>query len=96
MTFLTGTCAHNPGSCAIEQGLLPDFIGKLENFNADWDIVSDKYGLPKPIHWNKTGSSATITDICPRASLEKLIERYAEDIRLFGYQDAVDDMLEKY
>jgi hypothetical protein len=79
-----------------EQGLLPDFIGKLENFNADWDIVSDRYGLPKPIHWNKTGSSGKITDICPRASLEKLIERYAEDIRLFGYQDAVDNMLKEY
>ena len=79
-----------------EQGLLPDFIGKLENFNADWDIVSDKYGLPKPIHWNKTGSSKSITDVCPQASLEKLIDRYADDIRLFGYQDAVDDMLTKY
>ena len=79
-----------------DQGLLPDFIGKLENFNADWDIVSDKYGLPKPIHWNKTGSSKSITDVCPRASLEQLIERYAEDIRLFGYQDAVDEMLKKY
>ena len=79
-----------------DQGLLPDFIGKLENFNADWDIVSDRYGLPKPIHWNKTGTSGKITDICTRASLEKLIQRYADDIRLFGYQDAVDDMLKEY
>jgi len=78
------------------QGLLPDFIGKLENFNADWDIVSNRYGLPKPIHWNKTSSSGKITDVCSRASLEKLIDRYADDIRLFGYQDAVDNMLKEY
>ena len=79
-----------------EQGLLPDYIGKLENFDADWAVISQKYGLPDPVHRNKTGGSGKITDTCTRASLEKLIKRYANDIRLFGYQDAVDDMLEKY
>ena len=79
-----------------EHGLLPDYIGKLENFDADWSVISDKYGLPKPIHWNKTGKSGKITDVCPRASLEQLIERYAGDIELFGYQQAVDDMLAEY
>jgi hypothetical protein len=79
-----------------EQGLLPDYIGKLENFDADWEFISNKYGLPKPIHWNKTGTPGKITDVCPRASLEQLIDRYAEDIELFGYQQAVDDMLAEY
>ena len=78
------------------QGLLPDYIGKLETFDADWDFVSNKYGLPKPIHWNKTGSSAKLSDICSRASMERLIERYADDIEIFGYQQAVDDMLQDY
>lgn len=79
-----------------EQGLLPDFIGKLENFNADWDIISDRYHLPKPIHWNKTGSSKSITDVCTRESMEKLVRRYADDIRLFDYRPAVERMLDTY
>ncbi len=79
-----------------EQGLLPDYIGKLEKFDADWGTISNKYGLPKPIHWNKTGKPGKITDVCPRADLERLKDRYAEDIELFGYQHAVDDMLEEY
>jgi len=79
-----------------EQGLLPDYIGKLETFDADWEVISNKYGLPKPMHHNKTGNSVKITDICPRASMEKLIVRYADDIELFGYQQAVDDMLNDY
>lgn len=77
-------------------GLLPDYIGKLENFDADWAVLSQRCGLPAPVQRNKTGGSGKITDICPRASLEKLIDRYAEDIRLFGYQDAVDEMLNEY
>ena len=79
-----------------EQGLLPDFVGKLESFNTDWAVISHKYGLPEPVHNNKTGVSDKITDHCPRASLEKLIIRYADDIKLFGYQQAVDDMLNTY
>jgi hypothetical protein len=79
-----------------EQGLLPDYIGKLENFDADWNFISSKYSLPKPIHHNKTSNSVKITDICPRASLEKLIDGYADDIKLFGYQQAVDDTLKEY
>jgi hypothetical protein len=79
-----------------EQGLLPDYIGKLETFDKDWEFVSHRYGLPTPIHWNKTGTPGKLTDICPRASLEKLIDRYADDIEIFGYQQAVDDMLQQY
>ncbi len=78
-----------------EQGLLPDYIGKLENFDADWEFLSDKYALPKPKHRNKTDASVKLSDICPRASMEKLIERYAEDIQLFGYQQAVDEYAER-
>ena len=79
-----------------EQGLLPDYIGKLETFDADWGFVSNKYGLPKPIHWNKTGTPGKLSDVCSRASVERLIERYADDIEMFGYQQAVDDMLKDY
>jgi len=79
-----------------EQGLLPDFIGKLENFDADWEYISNKYALPKPKHQNKTDSSVKLSDICPQASLEQLIERYAGDIELFGYRQAVDDLLKDY
>jgi len=75
-------------------GLLPDYIGKLETLDTDWDFVSNKYGLPKLIHWNKTGTAAKLSDVCSRASMERLIERYADDIEMFGYQQAIDDMLQ--
>lgn len=79
-----------------EQGLLPDYIGKLETFDRDWEYVRSRYGLPEPIHWNKTGTSGKLSDVCPRTSLEQLIERYADDIEIFGYRQAVDDMLKEY
>jgi len=79
-----------------KQGLLPDFTGKLENFDADWKVISDRYGLPAPTHWNKTGTSGKITDVCSRRSLLKLIGRYTEDIEVFGYRQAVDDMMGEY
>lgn len=79
-----------------EQGLLPDYIGKLETFDTDWEIIRSKYGLPKIPHHNKSGSSGKITDICTHASMEQLIDRYADDIKLFGYQSAVDNMLNEY
>jgi hypothetical protein len=72
------------------------YLGKLETFGADWDFVSNKYGLPKPIHWNKTGTFAKLSDVCSRATMEQLIERYADDIDTFGYQQALDDLLKDY
>jgi hypothetical protein len=51
------------------QGLLPDFIGKLENFDADWKYISDKYALLQPPHRNKTDSSVELSDICPPESI---------------------------
>lgn len=78
------------------QGLLPDYIGKLETFDADWGFVSEQYGLPKPIHWNRTGTRGKLSDICSRADMERLIERYADDIEMFGYQQATADMLKDY
>jgi len=79
-----------------EQGLLPDYIGKLENFSADWEYLSNKYALPKPKHQNRTDASVKLSDICPLASMNQLIERYAEDIKLFGYQQEVDELLKDY
>jgi anthranilate/para-aminobenzoate synthase component II len=37
-----------------------------------------------------------LVDICPRESINKLIERYADDIELFGYRKAVDELLKDY
>ena len=79
-----------------KQGLLPDYIGKLETFDADWEVISSKYGLPKPVHHNKTDDSSKITDICSRTSMEQLIDRYSDDINLFGYQSTMDNMLKEY
>ena len=79
-----------------DQGLLPDYIGKLENFDADWEFLSNKYGLPKQKHHNKTRTSVKLSDICPPTSMHQLIKRYAEDIELFGYQQAVNDILKDY
>lgn len=79
-----------------KQGLLPDYIGKLESFDADWEFLSNKYALPKPKHQNRTDTSVKLSDICPPASMKKLIDRYAEDIELFGYQQAVNDILKDY
>jgi dermatan 4-sulfotransferase 1 len=79
-----------------KDGLLVNFTGKIENFSEDWEYISSKFGLPEPAHRNKSRDSEKLSAVCSKATVEKLIDRYATDIELFGYQQAVDNILREF
>jgi hypothetical protein len=68
-------------------GISLDFIGKFENLGEDFGIVAEKLGLSDPElpHLIK-GDRATYVDAFDDDSRERVRQRYAEEIDLFGYR----------
>tara|TARA_X000001036_G_scaffold439146_1_gene489159 strand:- start:3123 stop:3764 length:642 start_codon:yes stop_codon:yes gene_type:complete len=64
-----------------------DFIGKFENFEADFQYVCDKIGIPAPKlpHVNKSKVNNYV-DYYNEESVEIVAKKYAKDIDYFGYK----------
>ena len=66
----------------------PDFVGKVENFHDDVNVVRERLGL-KPLEWiprrNKS-SHGPYQDYYNDATRKKVAEVYADDIEAFGYE----------
>ncbi|RLA04628.1 MAG: hypothetical protein DRQ45_00385 [Gammaproteobacteria bacterium] len=78
------------------EGLVVDYVGKLETFRDDWEYLRSLYGLQIPVHHNKSSHARKMSTVCSKTTLEKIIGRYTRDIELFGYQQAVDEILREY
>ena len=77
--------------------LLVDYVGKLEQFNHDWQILSDRFNLPFPPKTHRVSHSPVpIQDIpISKKSLNLLMERYNKDIELFDYRESLEALLNK-
>lgn len=68
-----------------------DFIGRLENIEADWQTIAERFDLPTLPVTNKT-PSYDYRDYYDLPTLELVNEYYQEDIQRFGYADSYDEI----
>ncbi|HBE91462.1 MAG TPA: hypothetical protein DDW55_02680 [Gammaproteobacteria bacterium] len=62
------------------------FIGKVEHMNADWKTVMDKVGLNNELpHINQTSGQHYSSYFTSDALINRIADRYADDIRYFEY-----------
>jgi len=65
------------------------FIGKLERMNEDWKLLMEKVGLDYELpHFNRTQKKNEhySSDYTSEALVQKVADRYREDIEHFGYE----------
>ena len=76
---------------------LADFIGHVESFAEDWSSLQERFNLPDIGRNRRLSGPPTALTTLPvsRSTAEVAVERYRQDIELFGYQKEIEAMLEK-
>jgi hypothetical protein len=72
--------------------LMVDFVGHFETLQSDWNHLRERFGLPALPHHNRSRHAACQQAYSP-ALATIAAQRYARDIELFGYREAVDALL---
>lgn len=65
-----------------------DFIGRFETLARDWEQVRQRFGLPGLAHLNRSPRRSCAEAYTPELA-RIAAQRYATDIRLFGYEESV-------
>ncbi|NWK56808.1 sulfotransferase family 2 domain-containing protein [Verrucomicrobiaceae bacterium N1E253] len=75
---------------SVDGKLVADYIGKLESFKQDWQVLADRFGFPELPHKNKSSKSKVhFSEHYSKEIYELAVERYRQDIELLGYEDEV-------
>lgn len=74
--------------------LIPDYVGKFENFAGDFEVIREKFDLAPLPHYNKTSKvRKNWMDYYDLETARLVYERYRTDIEVFGYQQVYDDLV---
>lgn len=72
---------------------IPDFIGHFESIDRDWELLTQKHGIPPLQHKN----AAVVRDWRSYYSDKEMVElvagRYRKDLLHFGYEDIYQQLL---
>jgi len=71
-----------------ERNLIPSYIGRLESFDEDWAVLSNRFGLPAPSHKNstkKSNYSSFLEGFSPELK-KKVYKRYEQDFMIINYK----------
>ncbi len=77
-------------------GLLVDFVGKLEQFASDWQLLAARFNLTLPPKTHRVSSNRVEMKDIPvsNAALKKLMQRYENDIANFNYRESLEYLLD--
>jgi hypothetical protein len=66
--------------------LLVDFVGKLENLQADWATVCQEIKIPVvPLPWKNETGHRRYQEYYDHFTIERVAKHWAAEIELFGY-----------
>lgn len=66
---------------------IPDYVGKLENLDQDWEPIARRFGLPFLERTNSSDRHELADYFASPDIVELAARRYLRDIREFGYED---------
>ena len=74
---------------------LVHWLGRVERLDSDWQHLTTRFGLPCPQHDRRvSGPSVSFANLpYTRKTAQIAIERYQQDIEMFGYQREADELL---
>ena len=77
-----------------------DYIGKFETLSQDWQFLAQQYGFSEELpHLNrskkdKKDTSSDFRTYYTKELAQLVYKRYQQDVELFGYRDAYEDLLD--
>lgn len=75
---------------SLDGVLVLDYMGKLESFNEDWEVLREKFDFPELPHKNTSSlGKVSFRDHYTKETYSLALERYRDDIELLGYSDDV-------
>ena len=72
--------------CDATGKIMVDFVGQVENMEADFAVVASRLGCPRKLEKVNVGSRCHYSDYYDEETREIVRRVYARDIELFGYE----------
>lgn len=74
--------------------VLLNYVGRLENMNADYETIRQKFNFKPLPHYNKTKKEKrNWMDYYDLDTARRVYRRYKTDIEVFGYQDTYEKLV---